>query len=482
MSRSLLKRFFTTWCAGLLVGLLASNSVWAQTFEFQQLDKTVREFTVIVEMKVEYSFGMQSNEHEQRLLGTIATEDGLVMFDGSFLSDNNPFAPIGGPGFKSTPTKIEIITFDKRKFEAEYVGMDRRTRIAFARIKTTDGETFRPVKFVTEYVFTVGDWLGLYMLLPEFVEPPLAADVGMISTLVTAPEEFALTVGFSSLELASVLFDEQLNAVGLLGTFTNPSASSDGGGGFMESLNDMQMPLMGVITGDRLEKLIADPPVKGKIDRAWLGITMQALTEDIADFLGIDVPGGIIVNDIVGGSPAEACDLQVGDIIYQVNSQQLEIDREEKLTIFQRQVADMGAGTAVEFAILRPHDDQLDTLKLLATLAAAPLAAADAAEYENESLEFKVRDLVFADFLYYNVEQGSLTGVVIAEMKPGGLAYIGGLQPGDIIQRVDGQTITAVPVFESALEGIEQEKPLEVIFFVWRFNKTMFVNVKTDWE
>lgn len=460
----------------------AESFVHAQSFDFERLESIVKEYTVFLKVQVEFSFGIQTNEHEQRLLGTVVTKDGLVMFDGSFLSDNNPFAPVSGFTFRSTLTRIEITTFDEKKYEAEYVGVDRFTRIAFARIRSDGGEQFKPIKFVKDHKFKVGDWLGVFLLLPEFVQPPLAADMGMISTLIETPEEFPLTIGFSSLEMASVLFDEQLNPVGLLGSLADPSASPADAGGLMESFSELEIPLLGVITGDRLEELITDPPQKGKVDRAWLGITMQALTEDIADFLNIDIPGGIIVNDVVRESPAEACGLSIGDVIYQVNSQQVEIDREEELPIFQRQVADMGAGTLVEFSVLRPSEDQVDTLMLLATLAAAPLAAADAAEHDDVNLEFKVRDLVFSDFLRYNVEQGSLEGVVVSEMKPGGLAFVGGLQLGDVIQRIDGRGITSIDDVAEAMKDIEQEQPPEVIFFVWRSNKTMFVNVKTDWD
>ena len=62
--------------------------------------------------------------------------------------------------------------------------------------------------------FEIGSWLAAYVILPEFIDPPLAADIGMISNLVEAPEQFALTVGFNSLEFASVLYDTDLNPVG----------------------------------------------------------------------------------------------------------------------------------------------------------------------------------------------------------------------------------------------------------------------------
>jgi S1-C subfamily serine protease len=171
----------------------------------------------------------------------------------------------------------------------------------------------------------------------------------------------------------------------------------------------------------------------------------------------------------------------VGDIIYEVNGQQVDVDKEEKIPVFQRAISEMGPEASVEFSVIRLSDDRTDSIKLLATLEAAPMAATDAPEYENKALEFKVRDLVFADYLFYNLDQETFTGVVVSELRQGGLADIEGLSIGDVIQRIGDSTIETIEDIAPVMEQLEQEKRDEVIFFVWRDNKTLFVNVKTDW-
>lgn len=474
--------FSHRWLAALAVVTLAlgsSSTGWSQSFDFDKLNRQVNNYAVVVKIKLELSFGMQTNETEQRLLGTIVTEDGLVMFDGSFISDHNPLSPTSSFGFRSRPTRIEIITLDEKTYPAEYVGVDRQTRFAFARIVAENGETFSPVKFVSAQRFRIGDWVAAYMLLPDFVKPPLAADIGMISNKVQTPEEFALIVGFSPIERASPLFNDKLQPVGMLGSLTDPS-SGENDAGMGDGFGDFEIPLLGIITAERIEKLIADPPEKGKADRAWLGITLQALTPDIAAFLKVDSAGGIIVNEVMPNSPAADAGLVVGDIIYRVNNEPIEVDREEELPIFQRRISNMGAGATAEFSVLRPTDNRIDTLMALATLRAAPLAASDAPEYEDKLLEFKARDLVFTDYMVYNVDQGSLDGVVVSELSQGGLATIAGMQIGDVIQQVDGQEVSSVEELEMALDNARQREPREIVFFIWRFNKTMFLNVKTN--
>jgi S1-C subfamily serine protease len=457
-----------------------SGGVTAQNFDFGRLYGQMSDYTVTLKIQVEISFGTQSTEHEERLMGTIVNPEGLIIFDGGLLIDESPFVPSAGFSFRATPSRIEVTTLAGDKYDAKFVGADRYSGFGFAEITNAEN-LFRSVEFVPVEAFEVGSWLAAYALLPEFVEPPLAADIGMVSNLITAPEEFPLMIGFSGLEFASVLYNEDLEAVGLLGELIDPGRGGGDVSGMMDSFGRMELPLLGVMTAERLADLIADPPRRGQSDRSWLGITMQSLTADIAEFLGMAGSGGIIVNEVMLGSPADEAGLQIGDIVYAVDGDRINVNRDEELTVFQRQVSSLGVGTTVELTVIRSDGEDLDTLKLSTLLKAAPMAASDADQFEYESFEMTVRNLVFSDFLNYNVEQNSLEGVVVSELLPGGLGLISGLRPADIIQRVNDQTVTGVEEFSDLLTAIESERPPEVVFFVWRFGKTMFVNLRTDW-
>ena len=63
----------------------------------------------------------------------------------------------------------------------------------------------------------------------------------------------------------------------------------------------------------------------------------------------------------------------------------------------------------------------------------------------------------------------------------GGVADISGLRIGDIIQRLGSSDIVSVEDLQMVMESLKAERPREVILFVWRGGKTMFVNLKTNW-
>ena len=465
--------------AGVII--ISAASGYAQNFDFSRLEKQAKAFSVIIDMDIEISFGMQSTTEKERYLGTIVTSDGLVIFNGTALDVAGSLATLSGFNVKTSPKRIDIETMSGKKYTGEYIGVDRYTNIGFIKITNPSNDKFTPVSFAPRFAPRIGSWVALYMLLPDFVSPSLMADIGMVSTIVTSPETFPLTVGFGPMMMTSVIFDDAHRPVGVLGSVLDPSSGGSEIGNFDDSHSDFQFPLLGVITADRIAKLVADPPRQGTNPRGWLGITLQAVTKDLAEYWGLPIEGGIVVGDVAKNSPGARAGLQVGDIIHAVNGHPVEVDKEEKIPIFQRMISDLGPGTKVEFGIFRPGQSGADSLSIEALLEQAPLTARDASEHKSESLEFSCRNLVFSDLNSYNLDPETFKGVVVSELTQGGVTDIGGLNLGDVIQRIGNETVTNIGEAKVALEKVTAEKPKEVVFFVWRDRKTMFVNVKVSW-
>ena len=53
----------------------------------------------------------------------------------------------------------------------------------------------------------------------------------------------------------------------------------------------------------------------GKVDRGWLGVSMQELTPELAEKMDLKSTNGALVSGIVRGAPAEQAGLQPGDVI-----------------------------------------------------------------------------------------------------------------------------------------------------------------------
>jgi S1-C subfamily serine protease len=69
-------------------------------------------------------------------------------------------------------------------------------------------------------------------------------------------------------------------------------------------------------------------------------------------------------------------------------------------------------------------------------LQAAPKSSQEAEEYHNPDLELTVRELVFADYRAHDLAP-DFQGVLVSRVEAGSWSSVGGLQVGDIIQRLD---------------------------------------------
>ncbi len=452
-------------------------------FDFGQIEKKASDYTVVVNVKVEVSFGAQTTEIQNRNIGVIASEDGLILFDGAGIDNDNPFSMMSGMTVSAEPKSIEIALMDGKKYPAEFIGIDRYTKLAFCRIKPEEKMKFKYAEFKKRDDFKIGDWLTTYLLMPEFVNPSLGADVGMVSSIFKVPEKFVFIVGFSEMELGSVLYDSTGAPVGVLGKLENPALSSYETSAMMHAISGegSSIPLLGVVGVDQLEKLINNPPVKGTVTRGWLGIHLQALTPDIADYWGLKTSGGIIINEVVKDSPADSAGLKTGDIIVKLNGKQVDVDKEENIPLFQKQISESSANTSVKFEILRRLNGKVDIMNITAMLTKAPPTPSEAPFYEDKNFELTVRDMVFADYNLYQLNRREFKGVVVKAVEPGGLAAIGEITPGDIIQSIGSDKISSADDAKSIFKKLSDAKPKEAVFFIWRDNKTQFVNVKTDW-
>ncbi len=228
-----------------------------------------------------------------------------------------------------------------------------------------------------------------------------------------------------------------------------------------------------------LENLIAMPPGMEEATVAgqgWLGIIMQPLNEDLAEYWQVPGPGGVIIGAVLDGSPAENAGLQVGDIILSVGDEPVEVREQRDLSRFREMVQRAGAGEEIPLFVYRDGRRTLVSL----TLGSRPKTVFMAEEVEDREFGLTVKELTF-DFLQATNAPADVRGVFVAEVENAGWADVGGVQVNDIITAVQGQPITDLEDFRETMEAVRSQRPEEVVFFVRRRVGTRFIPVRPDW-
>ncbi len=339
--------------------------------------------------------------------GVIVSPDGVVV-------TNNHV--IKGRG----EAEIKVVLSDKREFSAKLVLEDERTDLAILRIEEADGK-FPFLRFddsdaleVGDLVLAIGNPFGVGQTVTSGIVSALARTrIGISDYQFFIQTDAAINPGNSG----GALVDLKGNLVGINTAIYSRSGGSIG---------------IGFAIPSNMVRLVVNSASQGgQVKRPWLGATLQPITPDIADSLGLDRPVGALVKNVAKTGPAAQGGLKAGDVVISVGDKEIADPR-----AFRYRFTTRAIGGAVKVAALRegkrfeidialvaaPEDPPRDARKLSGR---HPFSGAQVANLSPALAE----ELSLGEDAY---------GVVVLDVardRPG-FGY-GSVRPGDIIVAVN---------------------------------------------
>ncbi len=463
--------FAALWAASAASG--EDKSIADQQKIYEKIDRAL----VTVEYNAKMTFMGQSEDIEGRVMGIYTGPDGMIIFDGATLGTG---LGIGDESFGSPrvekPRTLKVIDYRDREFEAEFIGVDQYSSIAFGRLPDSVRDEIETADF-GKTDLKLGEEVFVFWMLPENYRPRFQMARTIITGILDKPEKHFLTGELTQDFIMAPVVTKEGRLAGII----TPVAHSGGSYSRYDYGTIFGNPV-GIMPHDRFIELLAKPPAPGEFKRGWLGIALQALDPEIAEFWGIDVSGGIIVSDVIPYTPAEKAGLKKGDFLVELDGEPLDIKKDANLTVFQKMISERGTGSELNVTVIRPEDEKAETLYVSITLGETPIAPGDAPTYEDKNFDLTVRDMVFSDYNADNLDPDEIKGVIVDRLEPGGWAAVGGLRPGDIITTINGGAVSSADESRGIFTEIEKGKKREVVFMVWRNHRTQFVNVKTHWK
>ncbi|MBW2244412.1 MAG: trypsin-like peptidase domain-containing protein [Deltaproteobacteria bacterium] len=349
--------------------------------------------------------------------GLIARADGLVLTNQHVVDK---------------AVKVEVtVPGRKRRYPAEIVGTDPQTDLAVLRISSDEplpAATFGKVDDVRvgQWVLAIGNPYGL---------------------------DGTVSLGIVSAK------GRNLEVPGLLNDFIQTDAMIDRGssGG---PLVDLEGRVIGLnsrgqgrgigftIPVDTVLQVMAELE-NGGVERGWLGTSIQALSRELASYLGVPDATGVIVNGVSEGSPAARAGLRAGDVMTGFGEQDVDAEKDEDLGKFQRQVAATAPGTEVRLQILRDGRFR----KVNVTIGTQPKVEP---EEEETDLGFHVQEIT--EGLYRSERLPVREGVFVAFVAPGSPAARANLFIGDVIVDIDGHEIEDLGDLRRAVARAEDQR------------------------
>jgi len=433
--------------------------------------------------QVEVEAGVEGPRMEGDLCGVVVAP-GMVIVPGDVFPE-----PGGDPRTTMVPAEFEIQLGPDRHVDAVAVGLDRKLNIAYLRFDQAAAKELRPAIFRSDPAMKIGDPVILVGLLSEKYDFAPALYQATLNSSVASPVPLLgvdalvqdLTVGGLVLRADGVpagivvkdLLPEEMDLVRTPGNFISIVANT-GQFPLRRPGYAMVLPYSGFA-----DSLASPPPVDldTELKRAWLGIIMQALDEDLRDYWKLPVPGGIIVGSVVDGSPAQAAGLVQGDIVTRFEGEEIRITDNAQLGEFRRKVERREAGEKIDLEVYRG----LKPMQVTVLLGDAPRTAALAEDYEDKDFGLRVREITIDVQQAMNLAPG-VEGVFIESTESSGWADVAGISPQDIILAINGVRVASVGEVRDALVDIKHRQDPEAIFFIMRPPDTLFLRVRTEFR
>ncbi len=358
--------------------------------------------------------------------------------------------------------EITITLSNDEKYEVEIVGGDKKTDLAVLKVKDKLKKKLPFVNFGDSDKSRVGDWVLV-------IGNPFGLGGTVTAGIISARSRDIRSGPFDDF----IQTDAAINRGNSGGPMFNMNGEVIGVNTAIISPNGGGNVGIGFAVPSSMAKNIIEQLKSGKVvQRGWLGVKIQALTDEIAESLGLEEPKGALVSEVTKDSPAEKGGIKSGDIILQFDGKEISIMRR-----LPKIVAETSVGKEVDVIILR--DGKEKTLKIsVAKLDGdeSEISSTDKGksnDEENLILGITLSPITSELRKKYKIAKDS-KGIIITNIKRNSEAAQRGLRKGDLIMRVQLSDINSVEELKKEIKKRKENKGKQILLFIQRDNNRFF--------
>jgi serine protease Do len=360
-----------------------------------------------------------SRDFKQRSLGSgfIIDRDGYIVTNNHVVEDAD---------------QIKVRLAGGQEYDAEVVGRDPKTDLALIKISGT--EKLTPLPMGNSDDLRVGSWvvaIGSPFGLEQTVTAGIVSAKGRIIGSGPYDDFIQTDASINPGNSGGPLINLKGEVVGI-----NTAIVASGQGiGFAIPIN-------------MARDIVSQLKNSGEVTRGWLGVGIQDLTPELAEYYKVEGQSGVLVTHVFPGDPADKGGIKPNDIITSVDGEDVKTSRD-----LSRKIAGLGVGKRTEIALLR--DGKKKTVTIETTKRQEEELQAQATPENDEKLGLGLRDLDPEIAARLGLEEGE-KGVLVTDVQGGSKADKAGIQQGDLIKEVNRQPVANLKDFKTALDKIDK--------------------------
>lgn len=365
--------------------------------------------------------------------GVIISPDGYVVTNNHVVSEAQ---------------KIEVTLNDLKTYEAEVIGTDPSTDLALLKIDDTD---LPFLSFGSSDDILIGEWVlavgNPFNLTSTVTAGIVSAKARSINLLQYDPNADQFPIE------SFIQTDAAVNPGNSGGALVNASGDLIGINTAIASRTGSYSGYSFAIPASIVQKVTNDLFEFGAVQRAFIGVSIANISEDLANSEKLDSRTGAFVRGLTEGGAAAEAGIEPGDVIFKVNDTPI-----KNVTQLQEQIGRFRPGDNVVVGVLRDKEEKLFNVTLRN-------------QYGNTEIK-RIEEVNHSTTLGATFEKADPNtlkrlklsqGVAVKDVTNGMISKAG-IKDGFIITKIDKKRVSSVDEVTTLLEKSEGGVLIEGIY------------------
>lgn len=319
--------------------------------------------------------------------------------------------------------EVEVTLVDGRSLKAEVIGVDREVDLAVVRVAA---ENLTQIKIADSTKLRVGDFvvaIGNPFGLGQTVTTGIVSALGRTGLGIEGYEDFIQTdASINPGNSGGALVNLRGELVGVNTAIIAPSGGNIGIGF--------------AIPTEMAENVMQQLIEHGEVRRGVLGVTIQDLTEELAEAFDVDQKEGVVVTQVMDDSAAKDAGLKSGDVVVAVDGRPV-----KRASDLRNKVGLAPIGEKVELTIVRDGKKR-NVMATIRETSEKSSAGTSLSKYLDGAALRNLRkgEVGYAD-----------AGVLIEQVEQGSSAWRANLRQGDVIINANRKDVANMDDLQGAI-------------------------------